>query len=183
MRFADADHAEFEAECGKGTYVRALARDLGRALGTCGHVVGAAAHRGRPLHRGGRGRPRCPAALARAGGDGVAGSAPPLLPVAAGLASLPALTVSRADAGRLARGQAVLLRGRDAPIMEGWVAVSTQGPLVALAEVEQGELRAAPHLQLVATEASATTNCELLREFSACLRSRVGCKLPWLRAE
>ena len=26
----DADHAVFEAECGKGTYVRALARDLGR---------------------------------------------------------------------------------------------------------------------------------------------------------
>ena len=28
-----ADHAEFETDCGKGTYVRALARDLGRALG------------------------------------------------------------------------------------------------------------------------------------------------------
>ena len=27
------DHAVFDAECGKGTYVRALARDLGRALG------------------------------------------------------------------------------------------------------------------------------------------------------
>ena len=27
-----------EAECGKGTYVRALARDLGRALGVFGHV-------------------------------------------------------------------------------------------------------------------------------------------------
>src|SRR6266849_1782637 len=29
----DSDHTSFEAECGKGTYVRALARDLGRALG------------------------------------------------------------------------------------------------------------------------------------------------------
>src|SRR5580704_2761996 len=34
----DADHAVFEAECGKGTYVRALARDMGRILGTFGHV-------------------------------------------------------------------------------------------------------------------------------------------------
>ncbi|HVG50941.1 MAG TPA: tRNA pseudouridine(55) synthase TruB, partial [Xanthobacteraceae bacterium] len=34
----DADHAVFEAECGKGTYVRALARDFGRALGSFGHV-------------------------------------------------------------------------------------------------------------------------------------------------
>ena len=30
----DRDHAEFEATCGKGTYVRALARDIGRALGS-----------------------------------------------------------------------------------------------------------------------------------------------------
>ena len=34
----DPDHAEFEAECGKGTYVRAIARDLGRELGCRGHV-------------------------------------------------------------------------------------------------------------------------------------------------
>jgi len=34
----DADHAAFEAECGKGAYVRALARDMGRALGCLGHV-------------------------------------------------------------------------------------------------------------------------------------------------
>jgi len=49
--------------------------------------------------------------------------------------------VSRADAARLVRGQAVLLRGRDAPIVQGCVAVSTQGALVALAEVERGELK------------------------------------------
>ncbi len=35
----DRDHAVFEAECGKGTYVRALARDIGRRLGCLGHVV------------------------------------------------------------------------------------------------------------------------------------------------
>ncbi|GAB5509650.1 MAG: tRNA pseudouridine(55) synthase TruB [Hyphomicrobiales bacterium] len=35
----DDDRALFEAHCGKGTYVRAIARDLGRALGTCGHVT------------------------------------------------------------------------------------------------------------------------------------------------
>ena len=34
----DADIAEFEAECGKGTYVRSLARDIGRALGCFGHI-------------------------------------------------------------------------------------------------------------------------------------------------
>jgi tRNA pseudouridine55 synthase len=49
--------------------------------------------------------------------------------------------VSRADAGRLARGQAVLLRGRDAPLLQGWAAVFTQGTLVGLVEAEKGELR------------------------------------------
>ena len=136
---ADQDHAKFMAECGKGTYVRALARDLGRMLGCQGHV--AALRRtavgpfgedvGVRLDALQRLRPDETAAAERAA----------LLPVEAGLAALPALRVSSADAGRLARGQAVLLRGRDAPVMAGWVAVSSQGALIALAEVERGELR------------------------------------------
>ncbi len=36
---AAPDSAVFEAECGKGTYVRAIARDMGRALGCLGHVT------------------------------------------------------------------------------------------------------------------------------------------------
>ena len=35
----DADHAAFEMICGKGGYVRAIARDLGEALGCYGHVT------------------------------------------------------------------------------------------------------------------------------------------------
>ncbi|GAA6201472.1 tRNA pseudouridine(55) synthase TruB [Aquicoccus sp. SU-CL01552] len=35
----DADHVELEMTCGKGGYVRAIARDLGAALGCHGHVV------------------------------------------------------------------------------------------------------------------------------------------------
>ena len=35
----DEDRAMFEAHCGKGTYVRAIARDLGLTLGTRGHVT------------------------------------------------------------------------------------------------------------------------------------------------
>lgn len=34
----DRDHATFEMVCGKGGYVRAIARDLGEALGCLGHV-------------------------------------------------------------------------------------------------------------------------------------------------
>ena len=35
----DADHAVLEMVCGKGGYVRSIARDLGNALGCHGHVV------------------------------------------------------------------------------------------------------------------------------------------------
>ena len=38
VNMPDAGTAEFKAECGKGTYVRSLARDIGRALGCCGHI-------------------------------------------------------------------------------------------------------------------------------------------------
>src|SRR4029078_4831796 len=38
VEVSDAEHAVLEAECGKGTYVRSLARDMGRALGCFGHV-------------------------------------------------------------------------------------------------------------------------------------------------
>ena len=128
----DADHAMLEAETGKGAYVRALARDLGRALGACGHVTA--------LRRTAVG-PFAEADSVTL--QAVAEASPPeavLLPVDAWLQSLPALSVSRADAARLARGQSVLLRGRDAPVLEGWVSVSTHGDLIALAEVEKGEL-------------------------------------------
>ena len=35
----DSDTAVFEARCGKGTYVRALARDMGGVLGCLGHLI------------------------------------------------------------------------------------------------------------------------------------------------
>jgi len=139
----DAEHAVLAAECGKGTYVRALARDLGRELGCLGHVA--------TLRRTSVGSftEDCAVTLdalqaaCRTSPDPDPDNVPTalLLPVEAGLAALPSLVVSRADAGRLARGQAVLLRGRDAPLMGGFVAVFAQGTLVALAEVEKGELR------------------------------------------
>ena len=154
----DADHSMLAAECGKGTYVRAIARDLGRALGCYGHVSA--------LRRTGVGSfqeadavkladlQTAAPAPAEGGATGtqnlgdqrlrdqdLAALMALLQPVDAGLRSLPSLGVSRADAARLARGQAVFLRGRDAPIMQGFVAVSTHGDLIALAEFEQGELR------------------------------------------
>jgi tRNA pseudouridine55 synthase len=63
-----------------------------------------------------------------------------LLPIETALDDIPALAVSPADAARLARGQAVLLRGRDATIFRGMVQVATGGQLIAIAEVDRGEI-------------------------------------------
>jgi tRNA pseudouridine55 synthase len=138
----DPDRTILAAECGKGTYIRALARDMGRALGCFGHV---AALRRTAVGPFDENSATSLEAMARLGQQGVEREAGEelrlLLPVEAGLAALPSVRVSLADAGRLARGQTVLLRGRDAPVMQGWVAVSAHGALVALAEVERGELR------------------------------------------
>jgi tRNA pseudouridine55 synthase len=137
---ADADHMLFEAECGKGTYVRALARDMGRALGCFGHVsalrrtaVGPFAEKLMiPLEQ--------LEALCHRAAIGGGNLADALLPVETALDDIPALAVSRADAARLQRGQAVLLRGRDAPIFRGTVYATVSGQLIALAEVDRGEI-------------------------------------------
>jgi tRNA pseudouridine55 synthase len=63
-----------------------------------------------------------------------------LLPIETALDDIPALAVSPADAARLNRGQAVLMRGRDAAVVRGTVQVSTGGQLVAIAEVDRGEI-------------------------------------------
>ena len=138
IEFLDAEHAVFETECGKGTYVRALARDIGGALGSLGHVC---ALRRTRVGAFGEGQAVRFADLARSSQAGNGDLAAALLPVQSGLAAVPALQVSRADADRLALGQSVLLRGRDAPLLAGMVSVSTQGSLVALAEIEQGALK------------------------------------------
>ncbi len=132
---SDDETTTFEAECGKGTYVRAIARDLGRDLGCHGHVVA--------LRRAVVGgfdeqdavTPDELRALADAGRPADA-----LLPVDTALDDLPQLPVSRHDAARLMRGQGVLLRGRDAPVFDGTVAVFSGGTLLALAEIAAGEL-------------------------------------------
>ena len=139
VELTDADHAIFEAECGKGTYVRAIARDLGRMLGCFGHVSALRRVRVGPFSDANSVTLQTLAALRDTDGEDALKTA--LMPVEAGLSSLPTLSVSAADAQRLALGQAVIMRGRDAPIMEGMVSVSAQGALIALGQIEQGALK------------------------------------------
>ena len=125
------DESTFEADCGKGAYVRAIARDLGRALGCHGHVS---------LLR----RLRVGPFLAEQGvtfeqleaGDEALAAA--LLGVEAGLSEMPRVAIDRNGAATLRRGQRLLLRGSAAPD-EGPAYASCFGSPVAVGMVENGE--------------------------------------------
>jgi len=136
----DPDHAVLAAECGKGTYVRALARDLGRALGALGHVSALRRERVGPFGQTDMIPLERLESLCHRAAAGEGNLADILLPVETALDDIPALAVSPADAARLQRGQAVLLRGRDAAVIRGTVQVAAGGQLVAIAEVDRGEI-------------------------------------------
>lgn len=136
----DADRCVIDAVCGKGTYVRALARDIGRRLGCHGHISSIRRTRVGPFEEEAtisldklrdisHSAAGCEALLRE------------LKPVETALDDIPALAISRSDAARLKSGQPVLLRGRDAPILKGSVYATTSGTLVAIGEISHGELR------------------------------------------
>jgi tRNA pseudouridine55 synthase len=136
----DRDHAVFEAECGKGTYVRALARDLGRKLGCFGHVSALRRTRvGTFLEADMISLEKLEEM--RHKGAGYEDMTKLLLPVATALDDIPVLAVTQEEAARLQRGQATIVRGRDAPILHGTALVTTLGDPVALCEVKQGMLQ------------------------------------------
>jgi tRNA pseudouridine55 synthase len=129
----DPDHADFEMVCGKGGYVRAVARDLGQALGCLGHVT--------RLRRLWSGPFRAGMAVPLGLVEERAGSAEIdalLLPLEAGLAGLPEVRCPEASLPRLRHGQA-------APVWPGGAGsgdlawVSQGGRAVAVGRID-GEM-------------------------------------------
>lgn len=133
----EADHAVFEVDCGKGAYVRALARDLGQALGTCAHVTA--------LRRTRVGRFDEKSAfsldsLADLCQKGAAHAY--LLPVETALDDIPALVVTGPQADRLRQGQSIRI-ATAAPGLppEGEILVMAGGKAVGMAERSADEVR------------------------------------------
>jgi tRNA pseudouridine55 synthase len=133
-----ADTAMLEAHCGKGTYVRALARDMGRALGCLGHLVGLRRTLVAPFDEAQAVSLQALEAAAADGGEEALLRL--LLPVEAALQDLAGLSVGQNDAARLLRGQTVLIRGRDAPAGGGPTYATCKGHLIAVGRIEKGEL-------------------------------------------
>jgi tRNA pseudouridine55 synthase len=134
-----ADRSILEADCGKGTYVRALARDLGRALGCLGHVAALRRTRVGPFAEEDAVKVGDLEAARDGAGEALAAV---LRPVESALSELQSVAISRDSAARLMRGQPVILRGREAP-PEGKLYATCGGVLVAVGDVERGEL--VPH--------------------------------------
>jgi len=138
----DADHVTLEVDCGKGTYVRALVRDIAEALGACGHVSA--------LRR------------TRVGGfteqDSVtlefledlsyeARQSGALLPVETALDDIPVLAVTDEDAFRLKQGRSIVLVPRQVEAVKAGlkpgsrtVSAMAGGMMVALCEIRAGRL-------------------------------------------
>jgi tRNA pseudouridine55 synthase len=134
----NGERSVLEADCGKGTYVRALARDIGRALGCLGHVAALRRTRVGPFTEA---EAVLVGDIERAGASPEA-SASVMRPVEAALTDIPSVAISRDAAARLMRGQPVILRGRETPLA-GKLYATCGGVLVAIGDVERGEL--VPH--------------------------------------
>ena len=133
----EGDRLRLEVECGSGTYVRSLVRDLGERLGCGAHVSLLRRLWVEPFMQ--------PAMftldrLEALAADGPAALDACLLPIERGLAALPQLDVSAAEAALLGQGRRPLRAGVAA--MPLACAIDPAGRLVALVEIDEaGEMR------------------------------------------
>ncbi len=133
----DRDHARFRVVCGKGTYVRALARDLAHLLGTYGYVSELRRTRVGPF---GADRAISLEMLEELSHKGAAQTA--LLGVGTALDDIPGLFLTPSEAQSLRAGQSLLIRPHHMSLMNAPVLLAThQGTPVALVKAEEGSFR------------------------------------------
>jgi tRNA pseudouridine55 synthase len=123
--------SRFEMECEKGTYVRALARDLSRALGTRGNIS--------ELRRVAVGRFGEAEAVTLAQLEQAEDRDALLRPLGEALASVRELRVDAGGAAAIRNGNPLLLTGRDAPVMLDTAWASHGGEPIALGRVDRGQ--------------------------------------------
>jgi len=142
LRVDDADHATFECTCGKGVYIRALARDLGRLLGTYGHLSAL-----RRTRVGGFQEQHMISLETLEALGHSPGAFEHVLPVETALDDIPALALTDTEVNRLRSGQSVSLlkrsnleRLRDLENGDVVCAKTMDGTPVALARFERGDV-------------------------------------------
>lgn len=144
-------HAVFEIECGKGTYVRSLARDMGRKLGCYGHIAELRRIEVSPFTEDDFVKlADLEAAAPQKAEPDENGEVPLrdfsaidnlLIETGAALEFLPQYPLSDDQAHRVKMGNPIILRGRDAPIDEDEVCVTQKGKLLAIGIIEKGQFK------------------------------------------
>ena len=119
----DGDSLHATIACGEGTYIRALARDLGRLTGSAAHLVALRRSRSGPFHV----RDAVTLDQLRAGGAH-------LRPALDALPTLPRIVLSDADAERVLRGIAVERGVAGSEAARAALVDERSGALLALAE-------------------------------------------------
>ncbi|PBC01004.1 tRNA pseudouridine(55) synthase TruB [Mesorhizobium sp. WSM3860] len=144
------DKTVFEVECGKGTYVRSLARDMGRDLSCFGHISELRRVEVEPFTADDF-VTVAELEAARFGGKNDENSDEEaevpvdfsaidalLVETAAALDCLPQVAVSDDAATKIRLGNPVIIRGRDAPVEADEACATARGKLVAIGAIEQG---------------------------------------------
>ncbi len=143
------DLAVIDVDCGKGTYIRALARDLALRLGTVGHVADLRRTRAGPFTEN--------TAISLDSLETLGHSArleDVVLPIKTALDDIPALALTEDEAAKMRMGQpasamTVLSRTPDVKVAGGETVVAMLGDVpVALARIEGNELRSIRVLNL-----------------------------------
>ncbi len=134
----------FEIECGKGTYVRSLARDMGRDLECFGHIATLRRTEVDPFTAEDLVTlEQLEAAVPQAGeGEEVVLSYDAIdayiVDTGAALECLPQVAITDDAAARIRLGNPVIIRGRDAPVEAEEACATARGKLVAIGAIEAG---------------------------------------------
>lgn len=130
----DENITVFEVECGKGTYVRSLARDMGNDLGCYGHISELRRVSVEPFNEEDL---ISLDKLIELEGN-LEGLDAEILPTGIVLDELTEVPISKEQAQRVRAGNPVLLVGRDAIIQADEAFASFGSDLIAIGEVEKG---------------------------------------------
>ena len=132
----DGQAATFDVGCGKGTYIRSLARDLAAVLGTCGHVTMLRRTRVGPFTLAQSFTLDAIEKLCHMGGVSEA-----LRPVETALDDIPVLAITELEATELKHGRAIVLNSSLNTENSEWILAMEGNKAVALCNTSEGQLR------------------------------------------
>ena len=133
----DEDHSVFDVTCGKGTYIRAFARDIGQMLGGYGHVAALRRTFVEPFELD-----DCVSLdqLLALEGDFEALDSLLISPLQS-MQGFPELRLGADDVRRVRLGNSIIVRGRDAPVEESDVCAVHKNALIAIGDISRGEFQ------------------------------------------